>query len=69
MSHGKVSEKSGNLNLDIEWQPCLGYTITKSSPMSLSAFWIKGDEPVTVTQAVISEPVAILPNRAHFCGT
>ena len=21
MSHGKVSEKSGNLDMDIEWQP------------------------------------------------
>ena len=22
MSQGKVSEKSGNLDMDIEWQPC-----------------------------------------------
>ena len=24
MSQGKVSEKSGNLDMDIEWQPCPG---------------------------------------------
>ena len=37
-SQGKVSEKSGNFEMDIEWQPCLtGYNYHHGPYMSIYA--------------------------------
>ena len=60
-SQAKVSEKSGNLDVDIEWQPCLSYCRIKAKMAIADKKTVgSGDESSEETTIVLEKTKKIL---------